>query len=126
MIKSGFIILVFSGISIIGFVVLALIKRNMENRKTFRSFYKLTGGYLYLNNTNSLKKKWLVLIAALIMLSFSLKNFNFTQLENFSFKDILPIIMLTAFIFLLRTSIFSVILLSIQKIWSQLSKKTKS
>lgn len=57
------------------------------------------------------------------MLSFSLKDFKFSQLENLTFKDILPIIVLTALIFLLRTSIFSVILLSIQKVWNGLVKK---
>ena len=76
-----------------------------------------------MNNTNPIQKKWLVLIAALIMLAFSLKDFDFSQLEKFSFKDILPIIVLTALIFLVRTSIFSLILLSVQKLWSKLSKK---
>lgn len=76
-----------------------------------------------MNKTNFLSKKWLVLFAILIMLSFSLKDFKFSQLENLTFKDILPIIVLTALIFLLRTSIFSVILLSIQKVWNGLVKK---
>ena len=75
-----------------------------------------------MNNTN-LSKKWVVLIAALIILFFSLKDFNFSQLEKMGFKDIVPIIVLTIFIFLLRAGIFSVILLSIQKLWSRLSKR---
>ncbi|MBD8035113.1 hypothetical protein H9635_00080 [Solibacillus sp. A46] len=78
-----------------------------------------------MNNTNPLQKKWVVLIAALIMLFFSLKDFDFSELEKFSFKDMLPIILITAFIFLLKTSIFSVILLSIKKLWSKLSKKNE-
>jgi len=76
-----------------------------------------------LNNTNHIKKRWLVLIAALIILSFSLQDFDFSRLEKLAFKDILPIIVLTAIIFLLKTSIFSVILFIIQKVWRRITKK---
>ena len=75
-----------------------------------------------MNNTN-LSKKWVVLIAVLIMLFFSFKDFDFSQLAEMGFKDIVPIIVLTVFIFILRAGVFSVILLSIQKLWNKLSKK---
>ena len=83
----------------------------------------IPGGLFYLNKTNSTSKKWLVLIAALIMLAISLKDFNFSQLEKLSFQDVLPIIVLTAGIFLLRTSLLSVILLCLQKLWRVFCKK---
>lgn len=76
-----------------------------------------------MNNTNPIKKRWLVLIAALIMLSFTLKDFDLSHLEKLAFKDVLPIIVLTAIIFLFKTSILSVILLSILKVWKRLTKK---
>lgn len=57
------------------------------------------------------------------MLSFTLKDFDSFQLENLSFKDVLPIIVLTAVIFLFKTSILSVVLLSIQKVLNILTKK---
>lgn len=76
-----------------------------------------------MNNTNPLKKRWLVLIAALIMLSFSLQDFDLSQLEKLELKDMFPIILLTVVIFLLRTSILSIVLLGIQKVWKRLTKK---
>ena len=76
-----------------------------------------------MNNKNATNKRWLVLFAALIMLYFSLKDFDFSQLEKLAFKDVLPIIVLTAIIILFKTSILSVVLLSIQKIWRKLTNK---
>ena len=76
-----------------------------------------------MNNTNPIKKRWLVLIAALIMLSFTLQDFDLSHLEKLGFKDVLPIIVLTAIIFLFKTSILSVVLLSILKVWKRLTKK---
>ncbi|WP_164217313.1 hypothetical protein [Virgibacillus sp. YIM 98842] len=76
-----------------------------------------------MNNTNPIKKKWLVLIAALIILSLSLQDFDVSQLEKLTFKDVMPIIVLTAIIFLFKTSILSVIFISIQKGVKRLTKK---
>ena len=76
-----------------------------------------------MNNKNANNKRWIALFAALIMLYFSLKDFDFSQLEKLAFKDVLPIIVLTAIIILFKTSILSVVLLSIQKIWRKLTNK---
>ena len=76
-----------------------------------------------MNDINPSPKKRLILIAALIMMFFSLKDFNFSQLGQMEFKDILPIIVLTTFVFVLRAGIVSIILLSIRKLWSKLRKK---
>ena len=76
-----------------------------------------------MNNKNPNNKRWLVLFAALIMLYFSFKDFNFSQLEKLAFKDIWPIIVLTSIIILFKTSILSVVLLSIQKIGRRLTNK---
>lgn len=70
-----------------------------------------------------INKKWLVLIAALAMLSFTLKDADFKQLEAFTWKDILPILFIAAIIFLLKTSILSVVLLAVKKVWDRLTKK---
>lgn len=75
-----------------------------------------------MNKTIPLKKKWLVLGAALIMLMFTLRDFNFSDFKKLSFEDILPIIILTAIIFLLRTSLLSAILIGVQKLWKKLNK----
>ncbi len=76
-----------------------------------------------MNNKNANNKRWIVLFAALIMLYFSLKDFDLSQLEKLAFKDVWPIIVLTAIIILFKTSILSVVLLSIQKIWRKLTNK---
>ena len=78
---------------------------------------------MIINNKNANNKKWLVLFAALTMLYFSLKDFDFAQLEKLAFKDFWPIIVLTAIIILFKTSILSVALLGIQKIWRKLTNK---
>lgn len=76
-----------------------------------------------IENKNPINKRWLVLIAALIMLYFSLKDFDLSQLEKLAFKDVLPLIVITTIIFLFRTSILSVVLLGIRKLWNKLTKK---
>ena len=83
----------------------------------------MLGWEVIMNNKNANNKRWIVLLAALIMLYFSLKDFDFSQLEKLAFKDGLPIIVLTAIIILFKTSILSVVLLSIQKIWRKLTNK---
>ena len=83
----------------------------------------MLGWEVIMNNKNATNKRWLILFAALIMLYFSLKDFDFSQLEKLAFKDVLPIIVLTAIIILFKTSILSVVLLSIQKIWRKLTNK---
>ena len=76
-----------------------------------------------IENKNPINKRCFVLIAALIMLYFSLKDFDLSRLEKLAFKDVLPLIVITTIIFLFRTSILSVVLLGIRKIWNKLTKK---
>ena len=76
-----------------------------------------------IENKNPINKRWFVLIAALIMLYFSLKDFDLSRLEKLAFKDVLPLIVITTIIFLFRTSILSVVLLGIRKFWNKLTKK---
>lgn len=76
-----------------------------------------------MDNKNASNKRWIVLFAALMMLYFSLKDFNFSQLEKLTFKDVLPILVLTAIIIVFKTSILSVILLGIQKFWRKCTHK---
>lgn len=75
-----------------------------------------------MNQTTPLKKKWLVLAAVMIMLLFTLKDLDFSDLKKLSFEDVLPIIVLTALIFLFKTSILSAILIGVQKIWKKLNR----
>ena len=76
-----------------------------------------------MDNKNTSNKRWIVLFAALMMLYFSLKDFNFSQLEKLTFKDVLPILVLTAIIIVFKTSILSVVLLGIQKFWRKCTNK---
>ena len=77
-----------------------------------------------MDNKNASNKRWIVLFAALMMLYFSLKDFNFSQLEKLTFKDVWPIIVLTAIIILFKTSILSFVLLGIQKFWRKCTNKS--
>ena len=83
----------------------------------------MLGREVIMNNENATNKRWLLLFAALIMLYFSLKDFDFAQLEKLAFQDVLPILVLTSIIILFKTSILSVILLSIQKIWRKCTNR---
>lgn len=76
-----------------------------------------------MNNKNPNNKRWLVLFAALIMLYFSLRDFDFSQLGELAFQDVWPILILTSIIILFKTSILSVVLLGIQKFWRKLTNK---
>ena len=75
-----------------------------------------------MNTKQTLTKKWLVVIVIVLMLALTLKDVDANQLESFTIKDMLPLFVITAVIFILKTSVFSMLVLGVQKIWRRLGK----
>ncbi|MER1956927.1 MAG: hypothetical protein ABS942_06090 [Solibacillus sp.] len=75
-----------------------------------------------MNTKQTLTKKWLVVIVIVLMLALTLKDVDANQLESFTIKDMLPLFVITAVIFILKTSVLSMLLLAIRKLWHKLSK----
>lgn len=88
-------------------------KRYIEGDKSRR---------LQMNTKQTLTKKWLVVIVIVLMLALTLKDVDANQLESFTIKDMLPLFVITAVIFILKTSVLSMLLLAIRKLWHKLSK----
>lgn len=73
----------------------------------------------------NLKTKWTLLVAALIMLAVTWLNKDPDTLSNLSAEAILPIVILTAVIFLLKTGVLSLVLLGLRKLWHWIFKKER-
>ena len=73
----------------------------------------------------NLKTKWPLLVAALIMLAVTWLNKDPEALSNLSAEAILPIVILTVVIFLLKTGVLSLALLGLRKLWHWIFKKER-
>ena len=71
----------------------------------------------------NLKKKWPLLLAALIMLAVTRLNNDPDSLSSLSPEALLPVLILTAVIFLLKTGTLSLVLLGLRKLWNRIRKK---
>ena len=80
---------------------------------------------LQVNTKQTLTKKWLVVIVIVLMLALTLKDVDANQLESFTIKDMFPLFVITGVIFILKTSVFSMLMLGIQKLWYRFVKKEK-
>ena len=70
-----------------------------------------------------LKTKWPLLAAALIMLAVTWLNRDPDTLSNLSPEAILPILILTAVVFLVKTGVLSLVLLGLRKLLNRIRKK---
>ena len=71
----------------------------------------------------NLKKKCPLLLAALIMLAVTWLNNDPDSLSSLSPEALLPVLILTAVIFLLKTGMLSLVLLGLRKLWNRIQKK---
>lgn len=69
-----------------------------------------------------MKTKWPVTIAALIMLALTWIDTDTGALKNLSPDAIVPVLGITAVVFLLKTGILSAVLAALKKLWEQLRK----
>lgn len=69
-----------------------------------------------------MKNKWPVAIAALIMLALTWIDTDTGALKKLSPDAIVPVLGITAVIFLIKTGILSAVLAAIRKLWEHLRK----
>ena len=68
--------------------------------------------------------KWILLVAALIMLAVTWLGKEPESLSQLSAGDLLPILAVSAVIFLVKTGVLSALLLLIKKLWDKFRKKS--
>ena len=68
------------------------------------------------------KNKWPTAIAAVIMLAITWTDTDTGALKKLNADVILPVMIITLVIFLLKTGILSAILMGTKKLWEQLRK----
>ena len=70
------------------------------------------------------KRKWPLLLAALIMLAVTWLDTDLSAFSQLSPEDFLPVALITAVIFLAKTGALSLVLLGLRKLWNRIRKKT--
>ena len=70
------------------------------------------------------KRKWPLLLAALIMLAVTWLDTDLNAFSQLSPEDLLPVIRIAAVIFLAKTGALSLVLLGLRKLWNRIRKKT--
>ena len=69
-------------------------------------------------------RKWPLLLAALIMLAATWLDTDLSAFSQLSPGDLLPVILIAAVIFLVKTGALSLVLLGLRKLWNRIRKKT--
>ncbi len=69
-----------------------------------------------------MKNIWMIALAATLMLVATWWDTDFSALSQLSAKDILPVLLVTAVIFLVKTGALSALLILIKKFWNRLRK----
>ena len=67
--------------------------------------------------------RWILFISAVIMSAVHLSKADFSVYQQLSVSELIPIIAITAVIFLLKTGVLSGILVGLKKLWERLHKK---
>lgn len=68
------------------------------------------------------KNKWPLAIAAALMLAVTWFDTDLEALKGLSGSDFLPVAIITAVIFLLKTGLLSVVLIGLKKLWDHFRK----
>ena len=66
--------------------------------------------------------RWILFISAVILIAVHLLKANFSVYQQLSVSELIPIIAITAVIFLLKTGVLSGILVGLKKLWERLHK----
>ena len=67
-----------------------------------------------------MKNKWSIALAATLMLAVTWQDGDRSQFSSLSAADYLPVMVISAVIFLLKTGILSALLLMVKKLWEKL------
>ena len=69
------------------------------------------------------KYRWILFISAVIMIAVNFSKADFSVYQQLSVSELIPIIAITAVVFLLKTGVLSGILAGLKKLWDRLHKK---
>ena len=70
-----------------------------------------------------MKNKWIIFVAALILIAVNLSQADFEAYKALSPVDFLPVAAIVLVSFLLKTGILSALLIGIKKLWRWLWRK---
>ena len=70
-----------------------------------------------------MKNKWILFAVALVLIAFNLLNADFSAYKQLSASDLLPVIVIALVSFLIKTSVLSVAVIGIKKLWERIRKK---
>jgi hypothetical protein len=68
------------------------------------------------------EKKWPLLAAALVMMALTWADNDFSALKELQSRDLAPVIIITAVLFLLKTGALAAVLAVLRKHWNRLKK----
>ena len=70
----------------------------------------------------AIKNKWILFAVAIVLITVNLLNADFTVYEPLSLADLLPVIVITAVSFLIKTGALTAILIGLKKLWEKIRR----
>ena len=70
-----------------------------------------------------MKNKWILLAVAIILMAINFLNADFSVYQQLSAADLVPVILIAAVIFFLKTGVISSAVIGIKKLWKKLRNK---
>ena len=67
--------------------------------------------------------KWVLFALALVIMAVNYLSKDFSAYKQLSAADLIPVIGITAVIFLLKTGVLSALLIGLKKLWEQIKKQ---
>ena len=67
--------------------------------------------------------KWILFALALVIMAVNYLSKDFSAYKQLSAADLIPVIGITAVIFLLKTGVLSALLIGLKKLWEQIKKQ---
>ena len=67
--------------------------------------------------------KWFLFALALVIMAVNYLSKDFSAYKQLSAADLIPVIGITAVIFLLKTGVLSALLIGLKKLWEQIKKQ---
>jgi len=67
--------------------------------------------------------KWALFAAACILMAINWTNADFSAYEQLSPSELLPVLLITGAIFLIKTGVLSALLVALKKLWDRIKRK---
>ncbi len=66
--------------------------------------------------------KWILFAIAIVIMAINYLNKDFSVYRQLSAADLVPVIVITVVIFLIKTGVLSVVLVALKKLWERIKK----